>query len=222
MELKQIQLSDSLEGIARVGAVFLRNVSNGPVSLDLRKRAEALATELRQTIGDRSLSDLASVQRNRTLFHRLGVDPTKDRPSSEELLRRVLRDHDLPKVNILVDAVRFASLAVQCPLSVYDWDRLTPPVLVRIGRSQESYVTSSNRRVDLEGRLVLVDGECLFGNPSHDSERAFVTLGTVRSLIVAWAPASTSNEDLEAILREVIEVTTEYTDATVAEWGIVG
>jgi DNA/RNA-binding domain of Phe-tRNA-synthetase-like protein len=66
-----------------------------------------------------------------------------------------------------------------------------------------------------------VDGEGLFGNPSHDSYRTGVALGTVRALVVAWAPPDAANEYLEAVLKEVIELGREYCAATVAEWGIL-
>jgi DNA/RNA-binding domain of Phe-tRNA-synthetase-like protein len=221
MELRQIQISDSLEGVARIGAVFFRELANGPVSSELRKRIDELAAELRQTIGGRPLAEIESIERNRKLYHRLGVDPTKERPSPERLLRRVLAHRPLPKVNRLVDAVNLASLSTQWPLGVYDWDKIVPPVLVRIGRPDDSYLTVSNRVVDLEGRLVLVDGEGLFGNPSRDSLRTLVTLGTVRALVIAWSPADAPNRALEGVLQEVIDLAGEFCQAKVAEWGIV-
>ena len=222
MELQQIELSESLDGIARIGAVFLRNVSNGPISLELRERTEALAEELRQTIGDRRVGELELVRKNRSLYHKLGVDPTRDRPSSERLLRRVVQGRELPKVNKLVDLVNYTSLAQQCPLSAYDWDKVSPPVLVRIGRPDESYPTPTAARFDLEGRLVVVDGEGLFGNPSHDAGRALVTQGTVRALVMAWVPPDTPSDRLAGILDEISELAVEHTGATISARGVLG
>ena len=39
----------------------------------------------------------------RTMYKRVGIDPTKTRPSSEALLRRVRKGDDLPRINSLVD-----------------------------------------------------------------------------------------------------------------------
>ena len=222
MELKHIQVSNSLEQIARIGVVFFKSLSNGVVSTELRQRMETLAAELRQTIGDRPLSELESVRQTRKLYHAVGVDPTKDRPSSERLLRRVTLNRQLPKVSRLIDAMNLASLSLQCPLGVYDWDRIAQPVLVRIGRPDESYLTVMNDTFGLEGRLVLVDGEGLFGNPSHDSARTQVSLGTVRALVIAWASAEAPKSFLESVLREVIALGKEFCDARVGEWGILG
>jgi DNA/RNA-binding domain of Phe-tRNA-synthetase-like protein len=222
MELKHVQLSESLADIARIGVVFFRQVSNGAVSATLRKRIESLSAELRQSIGNRTVSDLEAVKRTRKLYHLLGVDPTKDRPASERLLRRVVQNRQLPKLNKLVDSVNLVSLSVQRPLGVYDWDKIVPPVLVRVGRPDESYLGIANEAIGLEGRLVLVDGEGLFGNPSHDSARTQVTLGTVRAMVVAWATADTPKSQLEAVLGEITSVVKEFCDARVGESGVLG
>jgi DNA/RNA-binding domain of Phe-tRNA-synthetase-like protein len=221
MELKHIQISDSLEDIARIGVVTFKSVSNGPVSSTLRSRIEALAEELRKSIGDRRLSEVEAVARIRKLYKLVGIDPTKNRPSSEKLLRRVVQGRPLPKVSKLVDAMNLASLQTQCPLGVYDWDRIVPPVLVRIGRPDEGFRGIHEHWINSEGRLVLVDGEGLFGNPSHDAERTKVTLGTVRALVIAWAPAEAPRSFLESVLQEIMSLAGEFCSAKVAEFGIL-
>ena len=233
MEVKQIQVSDSLEDIARIGVVFLKHVANGPVSSTLRKQIEDLAAELRGSLEGRKLSALESVKRIRKLYHRLGIDPTKDRASSEKLLRRVVRGRPLPKVNKLVDAINLVSLRLQCPLGVYDWDQIVAPVLVRIGRPEEGYYGLPQIRpsqdesdperdwINMHGRLTLVDGESLFGSPSLDSDRTKVTLGTVRAMVIAWAPADAPRNFLESVIHEVTDLAGEYCNAKVASSDIL-
>lgn len=222
MHLNKLQRSDSLEGIARLGAVFFQHVSNGPTSNDLLRRRNDMATEIRMTIGERPLSELEPVRQTRKLYHALGIDPTKDRPSSERLLKRVVQGRELPTVNQLVDAVNLVSLTVQTPLGVYDWDKIAPPVLVRIGRPDESFTTIGGKRFQAGGRIVLVDGESVFGSPSRDSERSKVGEGTVRALSIVWAPAGVSNDWLESVLKEVIQAAKDFCGARVAQSGILG
>jgi len=228
MLLRQIQLSESLEGIARLGVVFFKSLTNSAAAAQgssaksdvVWARLSGLATELKHSIGDRRPSEIDAVARTRKLYRLVGIDPTKDRPSSEKLLRRAVRGKPLPRVNTLVDAMNLVSLQLQCPLGVYDWDRIVPPVIVRIGRPDEGYEGISGDPLRLDGRLVLGDGEGLFGNPSHDSSRTRVTESTVRALIVAWAPAEAPNSFLESVLSEITQVAEEFCDAKVAEQGI--
>ena len=221
MQLSKLQRSDSLEGIARIGAVFLQNVSNGPTSSALLRRRKDMATEMKMTIGERPLSELEPVRQTRKLYHALGIDPTKDRPSSERLLKRVVQGRELPTVNQLVDAVNLVSLTVQCPLGIYDWDRLAPPVLVRIGRPEETFTSISGKLFRAGGRIVLVDGNDVFGSPSQDATRTRVHEGTVRAMAIVWAPAGVSNDWLESVLKEVSQTAREFCDASVAESGIL-
>ncbi len=221
MELKQVQVSDSLEEIARIGVVFFKQVANGAVSSPLRVSLDEFASELRQTMGDRRPSDLEPVQRTRKLYHLVGVDPTRDRPSSERLLRRVVQGRPIPKVNKLVDAMNLVSLQHQCPIGIYDWGAIAPPVLVRIGRPDERFEGTAGEWVPVEGRLVVGGGEGLFGSPSRDSARTAVTLGTVRAFGLAWAPAEAPREYLERVLADMIANAEKYCDAKVSEFGII-
>ena len=54
------------------------------------------------------------------MYRRFGVDPTKTRPSSEALLRRVRKGDALPRVNNLVDVINWCSLESQLPFGLYD------------------------------------------------------------------------------------------------------
>ena len=47
--------------------------------------------------------EVGDVGRARALYRRFGTDPTKVRPSSEALLRRMKKGEPFPRVNSLVD-----------------------------------------------------------------------------------------------------------------------
>ena len=221
MRLSQLQRSDSLDGIARIGAVLLEQVSNGPTSSALLRRRQDMATEMKMTIGERPLSELQPVRQTRKLYHALGIDPTKDRPSSEHLLKRVVQGRELPTINQLVDGMNLVSLTVQSPVGVYDWDQVDAPVLVRIGRPEEMFLSISGKPFRAGGRLVLVDGVDVFGSPSQNAARTRVVEGTVRALAIVWAPAGVSNDWLESVLKEVADTAVEFCDANVSESGIL-
>lgn len=124
----------------------------------------------------------------RTMYKRFGVDPTKTRPSSEALLRRVLRGEPLPRVNAAVDVANWCSAALQLPYGLYDRDRIEGAVVLRVGRTGEAYAGIRKDAVHLEGRLVLADGRGAFGNPTSDSARTSVTPGASKLLFVIFVP----------------------------------
>lgn len=222
MDLRQIQVSHSLDGIARLGVAFFREVRNGPVTPLLRQRIDGTAQELRQALAERQLLDLESVKRTRRLYHRLGIDPTRDRPSSERLLRQVVLGQELPSATRLADLVQLASLLHQFPMAVYDWDRLVPPVLVRVGRPDESFLGPGAETVSVEGKIALVDGEGIFGSPSVSSPRVAPTSGTVRTLVLLWAAVETPKALVDEALKETVALAREFCDARSSEHGILG
>ena len=143
----------------------------------------------------------------RTMYKQLGIDPTKTRPSSEALLRRVRRGDPLPRVNSFVDVINWCSVETQLPYGVYDASKIDGDVTLRRGRAGEQYGGIRKDTVHVEGRLALVDAVGPFGNPTSDSARTMVTTATTRGLVVIYAPAGIARaiaERAEVLTRERI------------------
>jgi DNA/RNA-binding domain of Phe-tRNA-synthetase-like protein len=130
----------------------------------------------------------------RAMYRRFGVDPTKTRPSSEALLRRVRKGEGIPHVNNVVDVINWCSLESQLPFGLYDLARIVGSVMSRVGQPGESYSGIRKENVHLEGRLVLSDDAGPFGNPTSDSARTMVTDSTTRVLVVIFAPTQVAAE----------------------------
>ena len=143
----------------------------------------------------------------RTMYKQLGIDPTKTRPSSEALLRRVRRGDALPRVNSFVDVINWCSVETQLPYGLYDAAKIEGDVTLRRGRAGEQYAGIRKDVVHVEGRLTLADAHGPFGNPTSDSARTMVTPSTTRGLVVIYAPASVAAaiaERASALTRERI------------------
>jgi DNA/RNA-binding domain of Phe-tRNA-synthetase-like protein len=137
----------------------------------------------------------------RTMYKRVGLDPTKTRPSSEALLRRVRRGDELPRINSLVDVINWCSLESQLPFGLYDLDRIRGGVTLRLGAEGEEYAGIRKDTVHVAGRLTLADETGPFGNPTSDSARTMVTTATTRALVVIFAPVSLTAASVERVLE---------------------
>ena len=126
----------------------------------------------------------------RAMYKRCGIDPTKTRPSSEALLRRVRKGDPLPRVNGLVDIINWCSAETQIAYGLYDLARVQPPVMLRLGAPGEGYDGIRKDRVNVEGRLTLADEHGPFGNPTSDSARTMTTPATTEVLVVLYVPAA--------------------------------
>ncbi|HUF23017.1 MAG TPA: phenylalanine--tRNA ligase beta subunit-related protein [Vicinamibacterales bacterium] len=137
----------------------------------------------------------------RAMYRRFGVDPTRTRPSSEALLRRVRKGEPLPRINNVVDVCNWCSLEFQVPYGLYDLFRVSGAIVLRVGRPGESYPGIRKDVVHVDGRLVLADDEGPFGNPTSDSARTMVTREAASILTVIVAPASVAPGELEAMIE---------------------
>jgi len=168
------------------------------------ERDERLDEPLRQAAAAmRSAVESADVTAAvRTMYKRVGLDPTKTRPSSEALLRRVRRGDPLPRVNSLVDIINWCSLESQLPFGLYDADRIQGGVTLRLGKPGEEYAGIRKDVVHVTGRLTLADEAGPFGNPTSDSARTMVTVATTRALVVIFVPSSVAS-----IAERVLDLT---------------
>jgi len=152
----------------------------------------------------------------RTMYKRVGLDPTKTRPSSEALLRRVRKGDPLPRINSMVDVCNWCSFEFQLPYGLYDAAHIEGDVTLRIGVEGESYPGIRKDVVHVGGRITLADAAGPFGNPTSDSARTMVTTATTRALVVVFAPRDLEAKRLARILDVTAERMTEFTGGRVA------
>jgi len=150
----------------------------------------------------------------RAMYKRCGIDPTKTRPSSEALLRRVRKGDPLPRVNGLVDIINWCSVETQIAYGLYDLARVQPPVRLRLGAPGEGYDGIRKDRVNVEGRLTLADEHGPFGNPTSDSARTMTTPATTEVLVVLYVPAAMPRANGERALALTRERLAEYAGGT--------
>lgn len=196
-----VTVAEGLRGRLVLGCLALDGLSVGESDDALRDEGERLVADLRTQWGSAaSPGDVPGLAPVRALYRALGLDPTKTRPASEALLRRVLQGKPLYRVNNLVDAMNLCSLRTLVPFGVYDRARLSAPVVLRRGAPGEGYEGIGRGRVGVEGRPVLVDHDGPFGNPTADALRTSVGHGTSRALVVLYLPTTLDGATVDRFL----------------------
>ena len=148
--------------------------------------------------------EVGPTDRARELYRRFGTDPTRMRPSSEALLRRMKKGEALPRINSLVDVANALSVQLQVPVGLYDLDKVRGEELVlRLGHDGEGYEGIGKERVNVEGRICFADAEGPCGNPSADSARTMITTATERAAWIYFLPVSDDDIDRTAELVAV-------------------
>ena len=208
---RSITIAEGLRGQVALGCLAFDRLTVSESGAALREEGDRLAEDLRRQWGAESdPGEIAGLKPVRDLYRALGIDPTKTRPSSEALLRRVLQGKPLYRINNLVDALNLCSLRMLVPFGAYDRARIAAPVVLRTGTATEGYDGLGRGRVNVEGRPVLADREGAFGNPTADSLRTRVSPGTTRALVVLYVPASMDVAGVGAFLDRVSETVVKH------------
>ncbi len=151
---------------------------------------EAVGDRLQQKHAGRKPSEIPGLGEARNLYKSFAMEPTRYRPSSEALLRRVVAGKGLYTINNAVDSCNLACLEFLLPVGMYDLTRVQGAVTLRTGLPGESYPGIRKGEIHLENRLGLFDEAGPFGSPTSDSARTSVTSETHRILAVIMATAS--------------------------------
>jgi DNA/RNA-binding domain of Phe-tRNA-synthetase-like protein len=206
-----LTLSPELEGKLRYAAFTAKGVKIEKDAPALWREIDAFSEECRIRFEGRKPGQIEPLNPARELYRACGVDPTRRRPASEALLRRVLKGKPLYRINNAVDCCNYCSLRSGLPIGMYDAASLEGDrVTIRLGRGGESYKGLGKDAVTLHGQILLADGTGPFGHPSGDSFRTRVRDDTTELLWVLFAPATYDPD----VLREHLEFSMEWLTKT--------
>src|SRR5487761_485474 len=172
--------------------------------LEVTAPREDFELEVARTMQVARSGDVPAVGRARELYRQFGLDPTRLRPSSEALLRRLKKGEPLPRINSLVDVANALSVQLQEPVGVYDLGKVRgDELVVRLGAAGESYTGIGTERVNVAGRICVADAAGPIGNPTSDSARTMITTDTERAAWIYFLPVSDETLDRTAELIAV-------------------
>ena len=169
----------------------------------LEEEIEELLRWARSAYSLERLREDPVVRAYRKFYWRIGVDPTKTRPSSEALLRRALRGK-WPRINPVVDAGNIASARSLVPIGLYDMDRLSPPLRLAVSRGGEEFHPIGGNVERLPpGLPILVDsrGRVLHLYPHRDSRETMIRPETRRLLALAAGVPGVGEDRLRLALE---------------------
>jgi DNA/RNA-binding domain of Phe-tRNA-synthetase-like protein len=189
----QLQLDEKLKTrIAGVtfGMVTIHGVTVRESDERLWKQVEILSQRLTSEFSLDRLSENEQIAAVRGLQRSFGFDPTRYRPSSESLLRRVLKGQGLYQINTAVDVNNLCSLEFLLPMCSYDLRYVKGQVRVRIGEAGEEYPGIGRQVFQAENKVIIADDSGIMGSTVSDSERTKVSTETTDILLAIYGPAN--------------------------------
>ena len=183
----KVVVSQEIEQICPdfIGACVEAEVVNTPYSDTLWKEIETFCNKYRAELTTESLKEMTSIAATRRVYKACGKDPSRYRPASEALIRRVLQGKELYQLNTLVDLVNLASIAYGYSIGGFDADKFEGDTLtLGIGREGEPYEGIGRGMINIHGLPVYRDAKGGVGTPTSDNERTKISDTTTHLVVL--------------------------------------
>jgi DNA/RNA-binding domain of Phe-tRNA-synthetase-like protein len=183
----KVIVSEEIEQVCPefVGACIDAQVVNTPYSATLWEEISACSEKFRQQLTTESLKEITSIAATRRVYKACGKDPSRYRPASEALIRRILQGKRLYQLNTLVDLVNLASIAYGYSIGGFDADKIEGDTLtLGIGREGEPYEGIGRGIINIHGLPVYRDAKGGVGTPTSDNERTKISDNTSHLLVL--------------------------------------
>ncbi|MGG5343855.1 B3/B4 domain-containing protein [Enterococcus sp. AZ192] len=161
-----------------------------------------MIAEIESTTTLEDILDNKRIKKTKLFYKGLGLDPSRHRPSSDSLLRRIVKGQGLYQINALVDLNNYLSLKLHLPIGSYDLSKLNDDLSYLVASKGEEYEGIGKGIIRISNFPVLSDSLGPFGSPISDSTRAMISLETKKAMLVVYS-FDESPSGLQAIKSEV-------------------
>lgn len=168
-----------------VGACVEAKVVNSCYNSELWKEIYAISERFRAELTTETLKDVSGIAATRRIYRAYGKDPSRYRPASEALIRRILQGKKLYQIDTLVDLINLASIVYGYSIGGFDADKMVGEQLtLGIGKADEPYEGIGRGLINIEGLPVYRDEIGGVGTPTSDHERTKITAQTTHLLVL--------------------------------------
>ncbi len=196
MKYPELQFSPEISGKLLAGILEFSGLTCQLHNKELWEEIENLQKKYTRQYSHPSAA-LSLLRPARDLYRAVGIEPTRIRPSSEALFRRIIKGKPLYRINSIVDACNLLSLSFLLPIGLYDLQKIEGNIQFRLGKDGEEYEGIGKESVHVARRLCLADARGAFGNPSADSLRTAIDRQSEQVLMVIFAPGKYSEVQLQ-------------------------
>lgn len=216
----KIIVSEEIAGVCPtfVGMAVEAEVVNSPFSTGLWDEIAALGTELKSRLSTETLKEISGIAATRRVYKACGKDPSRYRPAAEALIRRVLQDKDLYRIDTLVDLINLASMKYGYSIGGFDADKIVGGTLtLGVGKHGEPYEGIGRGMINIEGLPVYRDSVGGVGTPTSDNERTKISINTTK-LLVLINGYDGNKESVKSNAEYIVELINKYCNGKNAKY----
>ena len=172
------------------------------------QEVQTLQTRLKNLYSLNDLTNDPIIQAYRQFYWKyVKVDPTKIRPASEALIRRVYRRGVLPNINPVVNAYNLASVETKIAMCAYDFDKIEGNLVFRLSQENEIFKGIGwDKEKNISSNLPIIadDNGIVSIYPYRDADRSKVTKSTTTLMLTVDGVPEISLNTLEYALKKAV------------------
>ena len=184
-------------------------VKNYAFSIELWKEIEQLREEVKKEFTLETIKNQPQICSTREAYRKLGKDPNRYRPSSDALLRRVVKNMELYQISVLVDIINLVSMKTGYSIGGFDADKIVGEIKQGIGKHEEPYQGIGRGDLNIENIPLYRDDLGAIGNPTSDHIRTSISLDTTHLFLIVNC-FSGDRPDLEHTLKWFVSLLEKY------------
>lgn len=183
----KVIVSNEIESVCPgfVGACVEAQVENSSFCEPLWQEINALGERYKAELDTEKLKEMSGIAATRRVYRACGKDPSRYRPASEALIRRMLKGKELYQIDTLVDLINLASIAYGYSIGGFDADKFVGDTLtLGVGREGEPYEGIGRGMINIAGLPVYRDAKGGVGTPTSDNERTKIDIHTTHLVVL--------------------------------------
>lgn len=203
----------------RISTLILSDVMITKTPIDIINQIEQLYfTQIKEKFNLENLKNDIQVRAYRDFYWAIDIDPTKTRPASEALVRRILADKALWRINTFVDSYNIASAATLITLGAYDLSTIPEGIesvdlTIRMSETNEEFQGIGMKESKLlKGKELIVElnKKIISIYPYRDAHFSRIRNQTKNILLLAYGVPQISPISLKESLELTIKIYSNF------------
>ncbi len=206
-----------------IGIGLITNVTTETSHTEQINDLRLIENEIRSKFISTDITKHPIIRAYRDFYWRIGIDPTKQRPSSEALLRRILQNKNIPSINNVVDAGNMASLITLISIGLYDSESIEGDITFRLSKKNEHFTPIGGQKTLInEGQPVLADNKRIIHlYPHRDSSETMITQKTKNVIVLSLGVPNINKNSVNDALETTLKLISKYAKGIVSQKQII-
>lgn len=201
-DFKNITIDNNLNSVNLNVIAYTIDVENNTTSV-VEDLINKTIEKIKNSYKIEDVVNIPKLKQSRDAYKKLGIDPSRYRLATESLIRRIVKDKGLYRINDIVDLGNILSIETLRSVCVVDLDKIDGDVFITKGKQTDIYEGINRGIINITNMPVYQDNIGNFGTPTSDTIRTAVTSKTNKILvmIICFGTSNDDNKDEELLIN---------------------